>query len=191
MVNEIEDRFFSDKRWQQGKECLNIENINHPPMGYSGDKEKWVNELTTFIYIYPKEWEGILREYTTLLFRTSSRTPDIELLYFRDDEGYLRKKDESDIYLRVCISGFKGVESLTPIATHVLNKWGFREYEKYCKLDNAERKEYLHQVKKEVEQLVNIDENRVIVTYEHDYEKSSFQQVDLYLDLLNNSYVIL
>lgn len=51
----IEEWFSSPKRWEREHECLNMENINEKPCTYEGSLENWIKELTTFIFLYPKE----------------------------------------------------------------------------------------------------------------------------------------
>lgn len=184
----IEDRFFVEERWQPGKECLNMQDINMPPSGYSNNKENWLKDLTTYIYLYPKEWKQISEEYIAIQENEASIS---QLLYFRDDEGYLRKKDEDDIYLRIRICGDKEAVVLNAIAECVLDRWKFKEYEEYCQLGNAERRGYIQQMQKEISKMMGIQENKVMVSYEVDYESSDFNGEDLYIDQLNQLYIIL
>ena len=57
------DRFKEGEWWQKGNELLNLQNINACPSYYKGTVKAWVEELTTFIYLLPKDWEGIYEEY--------------------------------------------------------------------------------------------------------------------------------
>ena len=50
----IEEWFFSSKRWEKEHECLNMENINEKPCTYEGSLEDWIKEVTTFIFFIRK-----------------------------------------------------------------------------------------------------------------------------------------
>ena len=93
----IEERFFTTNRWVTGRECLNLQNINALPPEYSGTLKTWLMELTTFIYLYEKEWTEIYKEYQDIVHKRCIQGDHI-LHYFRDDEGYLRKCGEQEVY---------------------------------------------------------------------------------------------
>ena len=59
----IEENFLRQERWSKGEECLNLYNVNLPPRSFNGNPKKWIEELTTFIYLYPLEWDKIYLEY--------------------------------------------------------------------------------------------------------------------------------
>ena len=96
----IEERFFTINRWETGRECLSLQNINDLPPEYSGTIRTWLMELTTFIYLYENEWTEIYKEYQDIVNKRSIQGDHI-LHYFRDDEGYLRKCGERDIFLKI------------------------------------------------------------------------------------------
>lgn len=190
--NSFEDRFCDSKRWMKGNECLNMEDINLPPINFYGDKEKWINELTTYIYFYPKEWKMILEEYNTKI-QQSGQGSITNLLYYRNDEGYLRKKYEEDIFLRITVKDCYGVESLSKIANLVfrLKEWGFYEYEYYCSLNRCKRNQYLDLLTRDISRQGNFKENNIKILYVSNYDESSFEKKDLFIDPLNHSFVIL
>lgn len=95
----IEEWFSSPKRWEREHECLNMENINEKPCTYEGSLENWIKELTTFIFLYPKEWNRVLSEYKAIHSKQKQKKCD-RLDFYRDDEGYLRKVGEKDNLLR-------------------------------------------------------------------------------------------
>lgn len=192
MTENIKDRFFNNKRWYPGNECLNMDNVNLPPLNYYDDKEKWINELTTFIFLYPKEWEEILKEYTLMHTWRNDRAYNTQLEYYRDDEGYLRKEGETDIFLRIYINEYKGGGVLEEIASYFLSKGlGFQKYEEYCQCDRADREKHLRQMKRDILQSGVLKHKQIVISYESDYDGSSFQREDLYIDQLNYSYTIL
>lgn len=187
----FEERFLTDRRWESGKECLNMKDINQPPNDYSENMENWINDLTTFISDFPKEWEEILREYEKQV--KSREIYNSNLAYFRDDEGYLRMVDERGIYLTIRIQGNDKVETLKMVADTILQKWkwGFKEYIAYTHFDREERVKCLNMIKVEVARCSGIEKDFIHVSCESDYGESSFQKVDLYIDLLNRTYAIL
>lgn len=76
-----------------------MENINKKPCTYEGSLEDWIKKLTIFIFIYPKEWKGILSEYEAIHSKQKEMKCDC-LDFYRDDEGYLRKTGEK-MYLKL------------------------------------------------------------------------------------------
>lgn len=190
MDERLEDRFLSDKRWEKKKECLNMMDMNLPPSYYKENEEGWINDLTTFISLHPKEWKGILEEYEEQCTRRGIKNYK-ELMYYRDDEGYLRKCGERDIYLRIHFAEIQEPSHLIKMAKAVIERWGFSEYENYCFLSKEGRREYLYSLKKEIVELVKLPSKQIIVSYQQDYENSSFQNRDIYLDQLNHTFTIL
>lgn len=63
-------------------------NINEKPCTYEGSLEEWIKELTTFIFIYPKEWNRILMEYKAIHFKQKQKKRD-RLDFYRDDDWNL------------------------------------------------------------------------------------------------------
>lgn len=192
MENTFEERFLTDKRWELGRECLNMEDVNRPPGNYGGDIEEWINELTTFISLFPKWWEEIRGEYMERVKR-KGKACNTMLAYYRDEEGYLRPRDEKDIYLRIRIEHIEKIAFLKMIADIILQNWGwgFNEYRTYTLLDRDGRTNYLCSVKAKIARCIGIKRTLVQLCYEVDYEKSSFEAKDLYIDLLNGTYIIL
>lgn len=188
----IEERFFDSNRWESGKECLNMEDINEPPTEYLNNKEHWINELTTFITLYPTEWRCILEEYRALTNKRSTKVCNQELVYFRDDEGELRRKGEKDIYLRVYFKTSLNIKSLSEIGEQITNRWGFVAYEEFCNLPLSYRSRYVHRLYNDIVQMLNIRNiDGIHVSYANDFDESDFQKRDLYIDQLNHSFIIL
>lgn len=193
----IEEWFFTTERWKAGEECLNLDNINTLPSGCSEwNLKEWLQELTTFVFLYPDEWEEIYREY---LVQTSSRneTAVRTLAYFRDDEGNLRREGEQDVFLRLRLEGeaerierlVRGIE-WTEVFT-------FQDYLDYCMLDCQSRLKRVGELQEKIEQEINYlckgqyEEIEVEVSFEEDFEDAAFKQSDIYIDALNDNYIIL
>lgn len=188
----FEERFYVEYRWVQGEECLNMDNINLPPCNYAGNKENWIKELTTFIFLYPKEWQEIEQEYRDRL--KARGKIEIEVLhYFRDDEGYLRKEGEKDIYLVIHIDGIQGVEPLKLIEDFLSCKLetGLQEYEKYCKMSMQDKKGYLCHVKRLLAREYDIEIGKIRTSFEPGFNGTLYRSEELYVDFLNSIYIIL
>ena len=188
----IEEWFFSSKRWEKEHECLNMENINEKPCTYEGNLEDWIKELTTFIFIYPKEWNEILSEYKSIHSKKKDMKCDC-LEFYRDDEGYLRKVGEKDNLLRFHFKSncFRYKKQIAYIIeeTQILT---FNEYLNYCRLNEKERKRYLQRLKKRIsKEFFRIQEEKLLVSFETDYTSSDFNNTDIYIDMLNHTYVFL
>ena len=57
MSKNFEQRLFEGGHWEKGNECLNLQDINKPPDFYEGTEKEWIDELTTYIFLYPKDWK--------------------------------------------------------------------------------------------------------------------------------------
>lgn len=192
----MEEWFFSKQRWKQGEECLNLEDINYPPSKYDGGFREWICNLTTFIYLYPKEWEEIYGEYIEIE-KCKGKWENQTLSYFRDVDGSLRKKEERDIYLRIRLScGRDEVRQLSKKITWK-HLFGFEEYVYYCGLTEIERKCYQKElqeiIRKEIGLYFNAEEkkNEMKLSFEEDFDNAEFDGKDVYIDALNDNYIIL
>ncbi|MEZ3435565.1 MAG: hypothetical protein K1W34_13250 [Lachnospiraceae bacterium] len=191
----IEENFLRQERWSKGEECLNLYNVNLPPRSFNGNPKKWIEELTTFIYLYPLEWDKIYLEYQNI--RDSKKIYGRGLEFFRDDEGYLRKEGEEDIYLKISIRDvdcdiWKRIEQLAE-RREILT---FQEYMFYCGLDTLRRKRYMDELKNrlcdKIFKAIDRDiSSQIQVSFEPDYDNSAFVYNDFYVDALNDSYIIL
>jgi len=189
----IESHFFTAKRWEKGKECLNLEDINSPPKGFCKGQFEWIKELTTFIFLYPKEWNSIYLEY---LMQMESRNiqGNANLEYFRDEEGCLRKLNEKDVFLRIRLTG-QDKEALKSIIRLIecQDVFPFRDYISYCTLPPVERKAYLEEFRYRLINQLGLDAECFVVgvSFEEDYDNSEFKGSDIYYDVLNQEYVVL
>ena len=187
----IEEWFSSPKRWEREHECLNMENINEKPCTYERSLENWIKELTTFIFLYPKEWNRVLSEYKAIHSKQKQQKCD-ELDFYRDDEGNLRKVGEKDTLLRFRFESdsftYKNQIAYIMKETKILS---FDEYLKYCRLNEKERMIYLQRLKGKFRKEIFQTQEEFQVSFETDYDSSDFNNRDIYVDMLNNTYVFL
>lgn len=191
----IEERFFTTNRWVTGRECLNLQNINDLPQEYSGTLKSWLMELTTFIYLYENEWIEIYKEYQDIVHKRSIQGDHI-LRYFRDDEGYLRKCGERDIFLKITMTG-----NSNEIKKFIIGmNWGkiftFDEYLDYIALGEEERQKYLYKLNQKVNGAIrNSDKKHGTLTADVAFtsspDESDFLYHDIFIDPLNETYFIL
>lgn len=191
----IEERFFTINRWDQGRECLNLQNINDLPPEYPGTPKSWLMELTTFIYLYENEWTEIYKEYQDIVHKRSIQGDHI-LHYFRDDEGYLRKCGERDIFLKITINGnSQGIKKFI-MGMNWRNILTFEEYMEYIGLGEEERQKYLYKLNQKVNGVIsNSDKKHGTLTAEVSFasspDESDFLYHDIFIDPLNETYFIL
>ena len=187
----IEEWFSSPKRWETEHECLNMENINEKPYTYEGSLEDWIKELTTFIFLYPKEWNRVLSEYKAIHSKQKQKKCD-RLDFYRADEGYLRKVGEKDTLLRFRFESdsftYKNQIAYIMEETKILS---FDEYLKYCRLNEKERMIYLQRLKGKFRKEIFRTQEEFQVSFETDYDSSDFNNRDIYVDMLNYTYVFL
>lgn len=187
----IEEWFSSPNRWEKEHECLNMENINEKPCIYEGSLEDWIKELTTFIFLYPKEWNRVLSEYKAIHSKQKQQKCD-ELDFYRDDEGNLRKVGEKDTLLRFRFESdsftYKNQIAYIMEETKILS---FDEYLKYCRLNEKERMIYLQRLKGKFRKEIFRTQEEFQVSFETDYDSSDFNNRDIYVDMLNYTYVFL
>lgn len=192
----LEDRFFNKYRWKSGYECLNLRNIEEPPEWYSENEIEWVQELTTFIYLYSQEWNKIYQEYINIVQKNGIQG-NHTLHYYRDDEGYLRKHGEPDIFLEISIMGED--TSVRKLLKQV--KWlkilTIEEYLRYVQLNKQERERYITEIRERVQQYLDIfiDSEgcrlEAQITFITSPDVSTFTGHDIFIDPLNETYFIL
>ena len=196
MMEILEDRFFNKYRWKSGYECLNLRNIEEPPEWYSGNEIEWLQELTTFIYLYSQEWNEIYQEYINIVQKNDIRG-NYTLHYYRDDEGYLRKYGEPDILLKISITG----EDTTVRKLLKQVKWleimTIEEYLQYVQTNKQERKKYIPEISARVQQYLDIFNGseecglEAQIAFVSSPDVSSFKSHDIFIDPLNETYFIL
>ena len=68
----------------------------------------------------------------------------------------------------------------------------FNEYLNYCRLNEKERKKYLQRLKNRIsKEFFQIQEEKLLISFETDYTSSDFNNTDIYIDMLNHTYVFL
>ena len=182
------DRFKEGKWWQKGNELLNLQNINACPSYYKGTVKAWVEELTTFIYLQPKDWERIYEEY----LHVATGNGNLDLRFYRNEEGYLRLKGIGETYLKIAGAG-------EPLDYKILNHIGqglsehaeelFCSYVEYAGMDAEEKKCWIESIEKNIRE--DMADKDLFITLVETLDESAFSGNELYFDLLNDLYMIL
>lgn len=192
----IEERFFTTIRWKEGRECLNLKDINEIPPSYANSAKEWLQELTTFIFLYPKEWKEIYEEYLYIVNHRNIIGQHI-LYYYRDDEGYIRKIGEQDIFLKINVKGS------SDIAERFIKKmdWNklisFEEYIEYTELKGHKRKIFIGILEQRLQSFLSLfnkknDSNlKADVCFVCNPDESIFMKQEIFIDPLNDTYFIL
>lgn len=193
MSYDLKQRFFNAQRWSPGKECLNMKNINEFPPGYEDTQKSWIQGLTTFIYLYPQEWNSIYSEYLNIV-HTKKIQGIHHLRFYPDDEGYIRIHDEQDIFLCINLSG----DPETIKHCILTQKWEefftFSEYLEYTELKKPERTIYLNKLRDRLQSIINLYKGNIesfTLTFFSSPDGSRFIQQDIFIDPLNETYFIL
>lgn len=172
--------------WKSNNELLNMLDINERPSYYKGTVKEWIEEVTTFSYLYPKEWDEIFKQYQSITKRESP------LQFFRNEEGYLRMTGVDVVYLKITGED----EALSRI---VLNYIGerlsehaeelFYDYLRCAGMDGGARKCWIESIEKTIrERMEGAD---LSITLSETLDESKFEGNELYFDLLNDLYMIL
>ena len=177
------------KEWWSGQaNLLNLSDINLPPDYYNGSEWDWISEITAYIFREPKAWQDIYRQYLVKA-QQQGNTEHIRLNYYRDEEGYIRRKGEEDTYLQI---------SMTTADVIVLKKVGewmcansikFRlEYLGYCEMASDQRIQWL----KRMETCIKEEFSEVHrVGMAHGLEEAQFNKTEVFYDFLNTVYIML
>lgn len=182
------DRFKEGEWWQKDNELLNLQNINACPPYYKGSVKAWIEELTTFIYLQPKDWERIYEEY----FHVATGNGNRELRFYRNEEGYLRLNRTGEIYLKIAGAG-------EPLDYKILNHIGqglsehaeelFYSYLEYAGMDAGGKKRWIESIEKNIRE--DMADKDLSITLVETLDESAFAGNELYFDLLNDLYTIL
>ncbi len=171
--------------WQKGNECLNMHDINKPPKYYTGTEKQWIEELTTYIYLYPVEWQSIYEQYQALNKKSS------ELQFYRNEEGYLRRAGLNEVYLKVTGAH----EPLSREALHCIGEILEERAEElfyscveYAGMDEGSKARWIECRKEDFRKRCN---KQVAVIPVESLDESDFAGDELYFDWLNNLYIIL
>ena len=188
----IEENFFTTARWQKRYECLNLNNINEPPSDYKGTSIEWLQDLTTFIYLFPHEWDRIYEEYRRIIDKQKLEG-NHNIKYYRDDVGYLRKYGETDIFLKITITGENETVKRFIHSISWEKLFSAEEYIHYTGLEVSERQKYIDNIKKRLKKLLqeNQIELSITITFVSNSDASDFLHHDVFVDPLNETYFIL
>lgn len=172
--------------WEEGNECLNMNDVNKPPKYYRGTGKEWVEELTTYIDLYPAEWKLIYEQYQAFSNQESI------LQFYRDDEGYLRIVGLDEVYLKIAGGG-------EPLSHEALHRTGrmlseraeelFYSYLDYIERDEEGKRCWIESMEKIIQDGMEGEKFSIALTGTLD--QSAFAGDELYFDLLNDLYMIL
>lgn len=184
--NSFAGRLRKDGWWEEGNECLNMYDINRPPKYYPGTMKEWIEELTTYIDLYPAVWQSVYEQYKAL-----NKTKSV-LQFYRNDEGYLRIVGVDAVYLKIA-----GEDE--PLSHEVLNRIGqrlsgraeelFYTFLEYAGMDDQGKKCWMERIEKNIQE--NLTRQDLTVTMTETLDESAFAGDELYFDLLNDLYIIL
>lgn len=186
MENSFERRLQKGNWWENGNECLNLHDINKPPQYYTGTDKEWIEEITTYIYLYPVEWQTIFEQYKSLSKK------GLALQFYRNEEGYLRRVGIDKVYLKVTAeSKLLSKETLNNIGRTLLEHAEelFYSYLEYSNMDGRDNLHWSGSMKKKFQKI--IEEENLSVMLTDTVEEASFKGNELYYDLLNDLYIIL
>lgn len=187
----IEKWFLRADRWKEGETCLDTADINIPPSGYTQSKADWIRDLLTFQFLHPGEWKVIIQEYKAQ--RTGNHSVK-RLDYYITDEGEIRRYNEQDIYLLIDLGDNADIALLKKLGDTIIQTglWNFERYESYCGKDRKVRQSYLEEkIKPEILALTNQEVKSVNIRCVRDLKESRFDGKELFIDALNDEFIIL
>jgi hypothetical protein len=180
------DRLKDGGWWRANNELLNMFDIHKRPSYYKGTAKEWIEEIATFAYLYPGEWDEIYKQY-----RSMSKH-EFSFHFYRNEEGYLRMTGADEVYLKVAGEG-------EPLSHEVLDRIGrmlsehaeklFYTFLEYVGMDDPEQKCWMERIEKNIQE--NLTGQGLAVTMAETLDESAFEGNELYFDLLNNLYIIL
>lgn len=156
---------------------------------FEGTEQQWIEEVTSFQYFNPREWQELYAEYLHRA-REAGNLHKTALGYYRSDDGYLRKDNEKDIYLKIR-GDFLTFEELCQIGERMSAQSDqlLQSYLKYCVMDKQKRNGWKKQVNEEICSWVTNKE--IAVDFAETLDESTFTGKELYCDILNGLYIIL
>lgn len=187
----IEEWFLREGRWDKEKPCLDMDDINTPPSGYTQSKADWIRELLTFQFLHPREWKAIMQEYEE---RQTGNHSVKRLGYYITDEGEIRRYNEQDVFLLIDLGDDADIALLERIGDAVIQKgiWNFERYESYCVKDRKGRQSYLEgRIKPEILALADREIQSVNIRCVGGFEESQFGRRELFIDALNDEFIII
>lgn len=186
----LENRVKEGNLWEKNKECLCLEDIKKSPPFFEGTEQQWIEEVTSFQYSNPKEWQELYAEYLRKA-REAGNLHKTALGFYRSDDGYLRKENEKDIYLKIRGVDFLTFEELCQIGERMSlhSEQVFQSYLEYCVMDEQKRNSWKNQVKEKISSWVT--NKKITVDFAETLDESTFTGKELYFDILNRLYIIL
>lgn len=185
----LESRLKEGDYWQEGNECLALDDITKPPLYFEGDTQQWIEELTAYEYSCPIQWRELYEEYLCKAERAGNYNKTV-LGFYRSEDGYLRKEGERDVYLKV-----EGVEPLSMDCLEeigsILSKQAdemLQSYLEYCAMDVQKRNRWKKQIKDKISGWVD---QEITVEFTETLDESIFAGREIYCDMLNRLYIIL
>ena len=143
------DRLKDGRWWQKNYELLNMLDINERPSYYNGTVKEWIEEITTFGYLYSGEWNEIYKQYQSMSKSESS------LRFYRNEEGYLRMTGTDAVYLKIAGAS-------EALSHEVLNRIGrslseqgeelFYSYLEYVWMDDQGKKHWIETIEKNIQE---------------------------------------
>lgn len=181
------NRFHEGEWWQKNNELLNLHDINQCPLYYNGTDKDWLEEITSFIFLNPHDWDAIYKEYLQM----ASGNGNSDLRFYRNEEGYLRLTETREIYLK--IAGETEPLSHTALTSigHILSEQGeelFYSYLEYIGMGDRDKRLWIERMKDDIERYIA---KQITVTFTDSLDKSNFKGDELYFDSLNDLYIIL
>lgn len=187
----IEEWLLREDRWDKEKTCLDIDDINNPPSGYTQSKGDWIRELLTFQFLHPGEWKAIMQEYEAQQTGNHSMK---RLDYYMTDEDEIRRHNERDTYLLIDLGDNADIALLKRVGDAIIQTgiWNFERYESYCNKDRKGRQSYLEeQIKPEILALTDRKAKCVNIRCVRALDESRFDGRELFIDALNGEFIIL
>lgn len=187
----IEKWFSRVDRWEEGKNCLDMADMNTPPSGYTQSKTDWIRELLTFQFLHPGEWKVIMQEYEA---QQAGNYSVKQLDYYITDEGEIRRHNEQDVYLLIDMGDNADIALLERMGDTIIQTgiWNFERYEAYCNKERKDRQSYLEeQIKPKILALIDRTVQNVNIRCVGDLEESRFDGRELFIDALNDEFIIL
>lgn len=180
------DRLKDGGWWRADNELLNMFDINERPSYYKGTAKEWIEEISTFVYLYPEEWNEIYRQYRSMSKRESS------LHFYRNEEGYLRMIGADAVYLKITGEGeplsYERLDRIGRMLSEHAEKL-FYTFLEYARKDDQEQKCWMERIEKNIQE--NLTRQDLTVTMAENLDESAFAGDELYFDLLNDLYIIL
>lgn len=184
----FQERIEQGDWWDESISLLNFSDINTPPVYYEGSKWDWICEVTTYKYLYPKEWEEIFKAYLPVA-NAHGNKDHTTLHFYCNEEGYIRQIGRHETYLKLFVSDGKIADLKKVGGTLCMEEEKLRsEYLDLCTMPQDRKKQYIQEMERSLKERFPQVE-AVEMAYELD--ESRFEKKELFYDFLNGVYIIL